>query len=163
MSQEWIPSVGARRPEDRPDPMTVDPSLRLDLLARLKEVTIAGGERSLFDFSQPPPPKVAEPKILPKPVAQETPADNGTKPEPATAASKPPPPPIPLKFYGFVTGIGPRRAFFLNADEIFVASEGDLVQKRYKIIRIGVSSAVVADTQHDDHQQSIPLEAMPVS
>jgi hypothetical protein len=95
-----------------------------------------------------------------KPVAAIKPDE--PKPDtPAAKPPKPPPPPIPLKFYGFVTGSGPRRAFFLNGDEIFVASEGDLVQKRYKIVRINVTSAVVADTQHEDNQQTLRLEAQP--
>jgi hypothetical protein len=41
-----------------------------------------------------------------------------------------------------------------------MAAEGDLVQKRYKIVRIGVNSAVVEDTEHK-HQQTLPLEMVP--
>jgi hypothetical protein len=138
--------------------MTIDPTLRLDLLAKLKQVTLAKGERSLFDYSQPPPPPapaVKQPIIQPKPM-EETKADNGVTPE--VKPPEPPKPPIPLKFYGFVVGGGTRRGFFLQGtEEIFVASEGELVQKRYKIVRIGVNSAVVEDTQFK-HQQTLPLE-----
>ncbi len=72
---------------------------------------------------------------------------------------KPPPPPIPLKFYGFVNPLkaGTKRAFFLEGDEIHVAAEGDIIKKRYKVVRIGVNSAVVEDTQFQ-HQQTLPLE-----
>ena len=35
-SQEWTPRVGGRRPEDRADPAKTDPTLKLDLLARLQ-------------------------------------------------------------------------------------------------------------------------------
>jgi hypothetical protein len=158
-----VPRIGARRPEDRPDPTTLDPTLRLDVLAKLKQVTFSGGDRSLFDFGQAPPPKpVPAPKILP--TAAVKPADNGApKPPDATPPKevKPPPPPIPLKFYGFVSGTGsPRRAFFLQGEEIYVAGEGEIVQKRYKIVRIGLNSAVVEDTEHQ-HQQTLPLEQVP--
>ena len=73
--------------------------------------------------------------------------------------AKPPTPPIPLKFYGYVNNArgGTRRAFFLDGDEIFVAGENDLIRNRYKIIRIGVNSAVVEDTT-DKHQQTLQLE-----
>jgi hypothetical protein len=160
-SQEFEPRIGSRRPEDRPDPTALDPTLRVDLLAKLKQVTLSGGDRSLFDFSQPPAPKVETPapKILPtKPVVAEAekPAEPAKPPEPV----KPPPPPIPLKFYGFVAGSESRRAFFIQGEEIYVAAEGELVQKRYKIVRIGVNSAVVEDTEHK-HQQTLPLEPAP--
>jgi hypothetical protein len=161
-SQEWEPRIGARRPEDRPDPTTLDPTLRLDVLARLKQVTFSGGDRSLFDFGQPPPPPA--PVIQPKPLAAAKPADNGV-PKPADTPPpqpvKPAPPPIPLKFYGFVAGSGSqRRAFFIQGEEIYVAGEGEVVQKRYKIVRIGLNSAVVEDTEHQ-HQQTLPLEQVP--
>lgn len=158
-SQEFRPSLKSRRSDEAPDPMTIDPTLQLGLLAKLSTVEISGGMRSLFDFSQAPPPKVPEPKILPatKPVQGPEPPP---KPEDIQVkeAPKPPPPPIPLKFYGYVAGGGggSRRAFFLNDDEILVGGEGDLIKSRYKVIRIGLKSAVVEDTQHK-HQQTLAL------
>jgi hypothetical protein len=81
---------------------------------------------------------------------------------------KPPTPPtprapqIPLKFYGFVNPARPdvKRAFFLDSEDIIVAGEGDLIKKRYKIIRIGINSAEVEDTQFkgDNTKQTLPLE-----
>jgi hypothetical protein len=70
----------------------------------------------------------------------------------------PPPPPIPLKFYGYVNQQhgGPKRAFFLDGEDIFVAGENETIRNRYKIIKIGVNSAVVEDTT-DKHQQTLPL------
>ena len=121
---------------------------------------MAGGDRSLFDFSQPPAPPVVAPKILP--TSQIKPAE--TTPAPPAKPADPPPapkPPIPLKFYGFIAGGGPpRRAFFLNGEEIFVAAEGETVQKRYRIVRIGLNSAVVEDTEHKN-EQTLPLEQVP--
>ena len=78
--------------------------------------------------------------------------------EPPPAPVKPPPPPINLKYYGFISPANSaiKRAFFLDGDEIFVAGEGDLIRKKYKVVRIGVNSAVVEDTEHQN-QQTIAL------
>jgi hypothetical protein len=160
--EEFRPRIGARRPEERIDPAKIDPTLRLDLLARLQEVKVQGGERSLFEFGQAAPPKTPDVTIVPKPLAKalgpEPPPAEPSKLEPA----KPPAPPIPFKFYGFVSPAakqpGPRRAFFLEGEEIHVAGEGEVIKRRYKVVRIGVNSAVVEDMQHD-HQQTLPLEA----
>ena len=71
-------------------------------------------------------------------------------------------PPIPLKFYGYVSesgGVAPgaaKRAFFLDGEDIVVAGENDVIRNRFKIIRIGVNSAVVEDTTNKN-QQTLPL------
>jgi len=162
--REWTPNLKPRRPEDRPDPTKVDPTLRLDLLAKLQNVTYSGGgERSLFDFSAPPP-KVPDIKILPKKGAPGAPgADPAKQAEAAkpAAPSKPKAPPVPLKFYGFISNRDGRRGFFINGDEIFTVTEGQVVQSRYKIVRIGLNSAVISDTQFEGHQQTLPLEEPP--
>lgn len=166
--QEWTPSLKPRRAEDRPDPKTVDPTLRLDLLAKLASVTYAGaGERSLFDFSAAPPPRVPDIKILPKSGSPRAPEPVAPpEPPPTTTAApaeppKPTAPPVPFKFYGFISNRDGRRGFFLNGDEIFTASEGQLLQSRYKIVRIGLNSAVISDTRFEGHQQTVPLEEPP--
>lgn len=141
------------------DPTQVDPTLRLDLLARLQNAKFEGSMRSLFEFSQAPPMAIKEPaKIIiagsagfigPKPL-----------PPPQAPPPPPPPPPIPLKFYGFVNPLRPdiKSAFFLDGDDILVASEGETLHNRYRIVRIGVNSAVVEDTQYKN-QQTLPLVA----
>lgn len=144
------------------DTASIDPTLRLDLLAKLKTVDAQGGTRSLFEISAAPPEEakaaVKEPEkivIAPKFV--------GPMPEKrAEPAPEPKAPPIPLKFYGFVnkTKVGDKRAFFMDGEEIVIAAEGDTIKKRYKIVRIGVNSAVVEDTEFkSNNQQTLPLEA----
>ena len=162
--QEFRPSLKPKKGEEasRAD---IDPTLRLDLLEKLKKVGMEGGKRSLFEASQAPvqmakvgkePPKVIPGKIFgPQPLAPEV-----KPPEPVA-------PPVPLKFYGFVNqrvnqhvnqkGAGAKRAFFLDGDDIIVATEGQLIKNRYKIVRIGVNSAVVEDTQFKNNQQTLPL------
>src|SRR5579872_148473 len=52
-SQEFRPKLPVR-PEDRPNYETVDPTLRLDLLAKVQAVEPQGGSRSIFKFSEAP-------------------------------------------------------------------------------------------------------------
>lgn len=144
--------------DKKADPTTVDPTLRLDLLAKLQAVNMQGGERNLFQFGAAPMPKTREPKIIPQPPQHDSrPNLAGSAP---SVPVKRPPPPIPLKFYGYsnpMRASGEKRAFFLDGDEIVVAGEGELIKKRYKVIRIGVNSAVVEDVQFQN-QQTLPLE-----
>jgi hypothetical protein len=148
------------------DNSRVDPTLHLSLLAKLKTVAVEAGARSLFDIGAPPVElKVKEPakiEIAKKMVGPVFPSPEESKAaEPATPPD-PKAPPIPLKFYGFVNPpkAGIKRAFFLDGDDIVIASEGDLIKKRYKIVRIGLNSAVVEDTQFkSNNQQTLALEA----
>ena len=137
------------------DVSRIDPTLKLDLMAKLRDLPFEGGERSLFDFGAPPKPKTPPPPVQPiKPV---TPATAETPPAPV-APVKPPPPPIPLKFYGYVNPSrgGLRQAFFLDGDDIFIAGENEMIRNRFKVIRIGVNSAVIEDTANKN-QQTLPL------
>lgn len=139
------------------DVSRIDPTLKLDLMAKLQDLPLEGGERSLFDFGAPPKPKEPPPPVQPiKPVTPATAA--AETPPPPVAPVKPPPPPIPLKFYGYVNAArgGLRQAFFLDGDDIFVAGENDMIRNRFKVIRIGVNSAVVEDTTNKN-QQTLPL------
>ena len=144
------------------DPSGVDPTLHLNELAQLRQVPLEGGTRSLFEISAAPPAEIAALKepapIKPKEVfvgPKQPPPPPGPPPDPKA-------PPIPLKFYGFVnqTKSGTdKRAFFLDGEDIVIATEGDMVKKRYKIIRIGINSATVEDTQFkSNNQQTLPLE-----
>jgi hypothetical protein len=153
------------RPPKGVEPSSVDPTLHLNALAKLQEVKLEPTVRSLFEISATPPPTAAELKMAAEP----------QKIKPAFVLYGPPPPPadppkpptprapaIPLKFYGFVNPARPdvKRAFFMDGEEIVVAGEGDLIKKRYKILRIGVNSAEVEDTQFkgDNTKQTLPLE-----
>lgn len=164
-AQEFRPRVGPARPEDRPDPMTVDPTLRLELLARLEKVQITGGTRSLFDFSNvqmasntPAPTIIPAPKKAPKTPGPFIGPMPEPPPMPKPVVQKPIAPPIPLKFYGFTSAPrgGSKRGFFLDGEEIIVASEGELIKKRYKVIRIGLANVTMEDTQFEQ-QQTLPI------
>ncbi len=144
--------------DHKPDPTTVDPSLRLDLLAKVQAVQLTGGERNLFQFVAPPLPKQPEPKIIPGMSGGKRGGPAGGATKPPEPPPPPPPPPIPLKFYGYsVPQPGVKRAFFLDGDDIIVAAEGDMIEQRYKVVRIGVNSCVVEDTRFQ-HEETLPLE-----
>ena len=161
--QEFKPTL---KPKDPIDPSRVDPTLRLNLLAKLRDVTVSGGGRSLFDFATAPAPKVEIAKV--KPIlpggAKKAAFIGPVRPEPPKPKVEPPPPPIPLKFYGFTKVVhqGQKQAFFLEGDDIFVAGEGDVIKNRYKVVQIGINSALVEDTSNK-HQQRLPLETEAVS
>ena len=159
-SEEFHPVLRSRRPEERINPFDVDPTLRLDLFAKVQSVDQAGGSRNLFQFSTPPqkepPPQLKgpEPKVRPGPV--ETVDQKPAGPPPPKV--EPPPPPVPLKFYGYATfrRNGRKTAYFLDGDDIVIAAEGDVVKRRYRIVRIGPSSVTVEDTDAK-RQQTVPL------
>lgn len=151
-TQAFRPSLKPRKSVDFGDLNSRDTTLRLDLLSKLQEATYNGGGRSLFEFSTAPVPKTAAPKIVPRPVAP-------TPPPPPVEARKPAAPPIPLKFFGFTTPYtqNVRRAFFMDGDEILVATEGDVLKKRYRVVKIGVNSVVMEDLDYKA-EQTLPLE-----
>jgi hypothetical protein len=156
---EFRPSLKPKRAEDRVDPAAIDPTLRLDLLAKVQGVSVAGGSRNVFQFGTPPPAAALtgkEPIVMPGRVYGPKPPE----PEkPKEAKVEPPPPPINLKYYGFsMTRGGARKtAFFLDGEDILVAPEGGTVKQRYKVVRIGVTSVLMEDTA-SKRQQSLPLQ-----
>ncbi len=157
-SEEFHPVLRSRRQEDQLDPRSVDPTLRLDLFAKVQKVELAGGSRNLFQFSVAPPPKPVElpkgkePKVIPQSLVSVA--------QPSGPAPPPPPPPISLKFYGFSTvrNSGRKTAYFLDGDEILSGVEGDVLKRRYKVVKIGPNSVLMEDT-NAKHQQSLPLVA----
>ena len=122
---------------------SLDPTLRMDLLKTSEEVTYKGSGRDIFQ-NQPEPPPI--PKEVKKVI------DTGPPPPP-------PPPPIPLKFYGFSGNkSGPKQAFLSKGDDIFIAKEGQIVDRRYKILKIGPNSVEVEDVL-TNNRQTLPLTA----
>lgn len=162
-SQEFHPTLKFS-PEERPNYATIDPTLRLDLLAKVHAIEPEGGSRSLFQVLAAPPPSPADQKLqavvihpAKRPFGPQPPPPPPVK---AAPPPDPPPPPITLKFYGYSAPRpgGSRRAFFLDGDDIFVASEGELVKKRYRVVQIGVNSVVMEDTQYKNNRQTLVLQ-----
>ena len=146
-----------RRPEERPDPASIDPTLYLDRLKKVQSVDLAGGSRNVFQFSAAPapkvePPKGPEPKVaVVKPEAPKPVVPPGPPPEPAAV-------PPPYKFYGYSTSRnnGKKTAYFLDGEDILLATEGDTLKRRYKVVRIAPNSVTVEDLDMKK-QVSVPL------
>ena len=152
-----------RADSDEPlDPMTVDPTLQTDLLAKVRAVEFEGIERNLFRFGQ-------RKKLVASPSAEEIKqsqerlkklqAQKAKTIKKKRGARKPTAPPIDWKYYGFANSRRDtrKRAFLLDGEEIFVATEGDVFKKRYRIVRIGINSIVIEDMQFKE-EQKLPLE-----
>ncbi|HXE91180.1 MAG TPA: hypothetical protein VNK82_09480 [Terriglobales bacterium] len=136
-----------RRARRMPPAASLDPTLRLDLLRASQETEYRGTGRNIFE-SQAEAPKPVVPVARPggTPVAY-----SGRPPGP------PPPPPINLKFFGFASQPGePKRVFLSQGEDVFIGGEGDIINRRYKIVRIGASAVEVEDLQYN-HRQTLPL------
>ena len=74
-------------------------------------------------------------------------------------AAPPPPPPINLKFFGLASRTGePTKIFLGTGEDVFVAGEGDIVNRRYKIVKINPNSVDIEDVL-SNRRQTIPLTA----
>jgi hypothetical protein len=123
---------------------SLDPSLRFDLLQASEDTKYQGTGRNIFRvFVEPPPKPIA-------PVVREQPQQTGP-------ALPPPPPPINLTFYGFATPQGGiKRIFLAHGEDVFIAKEGDIVDRRYKVGKITLNSVEILDVL-SNNRQSIPL------
>ncbi len=125
---------------------SLDPRLRLNLLAQSEAVKYEGPGRNIFR---------AEAEI-PQPIYDGTKPAPGPQP-PAPPPQPPPPPPIPLKFFGFASAAGePKKAFLAQGEEVFIAGEGQVVNRRYKVVKINTMSVEIEDVL-SNNRQTIPL------
>lgn len=140
---------GSAKPGKKPAGENLDPTLRLDLLASSEKTQYEGAGRNIFVSQK-------EEVVIQKPVAPPN-----TDPTPVVQYVPPvvaPPPPIPLKFYGFANSPGePRKVFLKNGDDVFVAGEGEIVDRRYKVIRISATSVEIQDMVYSGPAQVIAL------
>jgi hypothetical protein len=124
-------TLGVFQPADVPfHPLGItDPTLRLDLLARLGRQEYKGPHRNIFSEAPLPPPQTA--KIVP--AAQQQPA---APPVP----SGPPPLVVPATFFGIVTDInsGKMKAVFSGSEnDVYVVPEGGILMGQYRVDKIG--------------------------
>lgn len=122
----------------------LDPTLDLKLLSQSEQAKYHGNGRNIFVNGF------------------ETPMGDGTsarkgKPEPPPVPVVQPPPPINLKFFGFANKPGePKKIFLSQGEDIWVASEGDIVDRRYRVLHISPAAVDIEDVLNNN-RQSIPL------
>lgn len=126
-----------------------DPTLHWGYLQAVRSVRYRGELRNLF---------------APAPVAPSAATPGGSAAAAAAAqaaAGPPPPPPIPLRFYGYATRPGQTKRVFLRWNrKIFVATEGQVVAHRYKVIRIDPKAVAIEDLQ-EQRTEVVPLLVPP--
>jgi hypothetical protein len=154
---EFKVRIGTAPGEEKPDPASVDPTLRLDLLAKLQNVEAPASMRNIFQYGAAPPPPAAKPVDLPKTpkIAVNTPPTPPAPTGPPPPPPKPTAPPMTFKYYGYKASKadGHKQAFLLDGEDIIIAAENeDIKRGRYKIVRIGVNSIVIEDTQFKSTQ-----------
>jgi hypothetical protein len=125
----------------------IDPVLRLDFLERLSRVEASSRTRNLFEIGPAeeangqgdlpvrviPVKSVAVAPVTPQVPSVTMPTAN-----------------IPYKYYGFAKPVNSgdaNRGFFMEGDNIFVATEGQLIQQRYLVVQLTSSTARLEDTQ----------------
>jgi hypothetical protein len=123
---------------------SLDPTLRTDLLKASEDTTYAGTGRNIFKVF------VEVPKVIQNPVVSEQQPPPGPPPPP-------PPPPIELKYYGYATPQGgTKRIFLAQGEDVFIAKEGEIVDRRYKVVRISPNYVEILDVL-SNNRQNIPL------
>jgi hypothetical protein len=129
---------------------SLDPRLHLSELEQTENTDYTGKGRNIF-LAQ------ATDVVIEKPVAPAFKKDaKAAPPPPPQVYTPPPPPPIDLKFFGFASTQGVKRVFLAKGDDVFVASEGDIVNRRYKIMKINNNNIEVLDVLNNN-RQTIPL------
>lgn len=151
-NEEWHPVVHPKSKDEQVNPATIDPTLHLELLAKVMAVKPAGGARNLFDFGAMKPVEVAalkgpEPRITgPKPMGPPVLAPLPPPPGP------PPPipdPPVGAQYYGFASPshTDHRRGFFMERvgdnENILIKAEGEILIGPYKIVKLEAGSVTV--------------------
>ncbi len=126
-------------------PRSLDPTLRYDWLKASEDTKYEGTGRNIFqagaEIPEPQGPGVTD----------------AAKVGPPQPTGPPAPPPINLKFFGFANRPGePKKIFLSQGEDVFIASEGDIVDRRYKILHIAPQSVEVEDVLNNN-RQSIPL------
>ena len=131
---------------------SLDPTLDESAMLRTENLVYSGSGRNIFSATYLAP--VMIPTNVPKARPGPPPPPPYTGPPPP-----PPPPPINLKFFGTaVRANGVRQAFLLNGEDVYLASVGDIVARKYKIVSIGTTNIQVEDLQNAN-TQSLPLQA----
>jgi len=130
-------------------PQSLDPTLNLTQLASAEQIKYEGSGRNIFVAQADAP--------IPTPLGPgvtDGPKKDAVYQAPVVTA----PPPIPLKFFGFASKPGePKKIFLSKGEDVFIAGEGEIVDRRYKVVRISATSVEIQDVVGSGPPQNIPL------
>jgi hypothetical protein len=122
----------------------IDPTLRMDMLQRLRNVPEPAVGRSLFEVGETAPSLEAIQKVNQKLVPAAILPTTSVAPVVVVPHAE-----IPLKFYGFVKAARKsaiNRGLFLDGDNVVIASEGDVIDGRYLVVTLTAQEARMEDT-----------------
>lgn len=132
---------------------SLDPTLDQAAMLRTESLVYSGSGRNIFSATYTPaaialpihvPPARPGPLTLPGP--------------PPPPPGPPPPPAIPLKFFGTAQrGQGVKQVFLLSGEDVYLASVGDIVARRFKIDQIMPFGVQVTDLVNSN-TQTLPLQ-----
>lgn len=122
---------------------SLDPRLRLDLLANSENVKYEGKGTNIFREGAAPV-EIPRPAVPPLSRQQKAAVQN---------PGPPPPPPINLKYFGISNSNGERPKVFLSeGDDVWIAREGDVVNRHYKIVHISPNAVEIEDLLNNNRQ-----------
>jgi diadenosine tetraphosphatase ApaH/serine/threonine PP2A family protein phosphatase len=116
----------------------VDPMLNIGALRASEAARYEGSGRDIFHVALDLPPHRKTEKWDPE--------KNVTRHEETVT-------PFPLTFFGFSRRGDARSIFLLAGDDVFIAREGDVVDRRYKIVRVTPKSVEVEDLMKQETQK----------
>jgi hypothetical protein len=125
-------------------PGNIDPTLHPELMAQAESLQYTGKGRNIFSLS-------SAPVDIPKPVKT---ARNDAPPVPT---GPPPPPAIDLKFFGYLArSANAREALLLHGEDVFIAREGEVVDRRYRVEKIAATNVQITDLPYNN-TPTLPL------
>ena len=133
----------------------LDPTLHMDAMLVTESVAYQGTGRNIFSAVSAPPPIV-----IPKAIAPVRIATVAAPPPVYRDPGPPPPPPIDLRFCGYFVSpaSGVKQAVLVHGEDVFLASAGDIVMRRYRVVSIAANSVQVEDMPNNN-KQNLPLLA----
>ncbi len=104
-----------------------NPSLHIPGVEKARKTEYKSGGRNIFSRELPPP-------LQPKPPVSD-PKTPKVPPTPVTPTVSP----LPVKFFGYgtVPNGTARRAFFTDGEDVYIVAEGEVLLKRFRILKIG--------------------------
>jgi hypothetical protein len=130
---------------------SLDPTLDEAAMHRTESLVYSGTGRNIFSATYTPPAPA-----IPKNVPSARPKNQVAMPPVPTGP--PPPPPINLTFFGTAKRAGSAlQAFLLSGENVYLASAGEIVAHKYKILTISANSIQVEDLLNNN-TQTLPLQ-----